>query len=204
MTPPSIGDDVEDVTDQAVAAGAPLLQVRMKDVRDRDRLAHAERLRLICHAAGARCLINDRVDLALAVSADGVHVGADDVPVEVARRLLGDGAIVGATCRNPEAARRAVDAGASYVGVGPAFATTTKLGLPDPIGLAGIEAVASAVAVPVIAIAGVTVERVPALLEAGAWGVAVVGAVYGAPDPQQVVGELLDALGAGTATGGGR
>lgn len=204
MTPPLIGDDVEAVSDQAVAAGAPLLQVRVKDARDRDRLAHAERLRWICHAAGARCLINDRVDLALAVSADGAHVGADDVPVEVARRLLGDGAIVGATCRDPEAARRAVDAGASYVGVGPAFATTTKVGLPDPIGLAGIEAVASAVPVPVIAIAGVTVERVPALLEAGAWGVAVVGAVYGAPDPQQVVGELLDALGIGRAAVGGR
>lgn len=82
------------------------------------------------------------------------------------------------------------------------FGTTTKAGLPDPIGLAGIEAVTSAVTVPVIAIAGVTVDRVPALLEAGAWGVAVVGAVYGAPDPQQAVVELLDALGLGGGAGG--
>jgi thiamine-phosphate pyrophosphorylase len=197
VTPPTIGDGVEAVTAQAVAAGAPLVQVRVKDATDRVRLAHAERLHRMCRAAGARCLINDRVDLALAVSADGVHLGADDVPVEVARRLLGDRAVVGATCRNPEAARRAVDAGASYVGVGPVFATTTKAGLPDPIGLAGVEAVAAAVAVPVIAIAGVTVEGVPALLDAGAWGVAVVGAVFAAPDPSQAVGELLDALGIG-------
>lgn len=202
MTPPSIGDDVTAVTEQIVAAGAPLVQIRVKDVTDRDRLAHVERLRRVCDTAGAGCLINDRVDLALAVSADGVHVGADDVPVDVARRLLGDGAIVGATCRDADAARRAVDDGASYVGVGPVFGTTTKVGLPDPIGLAGIEAVASAVTVPVIAIAGVTVDRVPALLDAGAWGVAVVGAVYGAPDPQQAVVELLDALRLGGGTGG--
>jgi thiamine-phosphate pyrophosphorylase len=201
VTPPTIGDEVVAVTEQALAAGAPLVQVRTKDAPDRDRLAHVERVRRACATAGARCLVNDRVDLALAVSADGVHVGDEDLPVEVARRLLGGGAIVGATCRNPEAARRAVDAGASYLGVGPAFATTTKVGLPEPIGLSGVAAVASAVDVPVIAIAGVTVDRVRSLLDAGAWGVAVVGAVYAAADPRAAVAAFVDALGVDASPG---
>ncbi len=140
------------------------------------------------------CLVNDRVDLALAVGADGVHVGGDDLPVDVARRLLGEHALVGATCRNPEAARRAVDAGASYLGVGPAYVTSTKTGLPDPMGPGGVEAIARAVSIPVIAIAGVTAGHVPELLDAGAWGVAVVGAVYGAADPAGAVAELLEVL----------
>ena len=188
-------------TVRALAAGAPLVQARTKDAADRDRLVHVQQVRRVCAEVGARCLVNDRVDFALAVSADGVHLGDEDVPVEVAGRLLGGGAIVGATCRNPEAARRAVDAGASYLGVGPAFPTTTKVGLPEPIGLAGIAAVASAVDVPVIAIAGVTVERVPSLLAAGAWGVAVVGAVYAAADPPAAVAAFLEALGADTSPG---
>ena len=139
-------------------------------------------------------LVNDRVDLALALGADGVHLGDDDVPVDVARRLLGPDAMIGATARNPEAAKRAVDAGASYLGVGPAYATHTKSGLPDPMGAAGVAAVAGAVSVPVIAIAGVTVDRVAELRDAGAWGVAVVGAVYGAADPAAATAELLEAL----------
>ena len=181
-------------TRQALVAGAPLVQVRCKGATDRDRYHHTNQLRVLCAAAGAMCLVNDRVDLALAVAADGVHVGDEDLPVAVARRLLG-ARTVGATCRDPEAARRAVDGGATYLGVGPAYATTTKTGLPDALGPRGIEAVASAVEVPVIAIAGVTVGRVPELLTAGAWGVAVVGAVYSAPDPVAAVTAFLDVIG---------
>ena len=183
-----------DSTRQALDAGAPLLQVRTKDGTDRDRYRHAAQLLQLCRAAGARCLLNDRVDLALAVEADGVHLGDEDLPVSVARRLLG-AAMVGATCRDAEGARRAVDAGATYLGVGPAYTSTTKAGLPAPLGPRGIEAVANAVDVPVIAIAGVTADRVPELRAAGAWGVAVVGAVYGAADPAAAVTRLLQALG---------
>lgn len=196
ITPPGIDDAVLRVTGDALAADAPLVQVRTKDHADRVRLRQAEAVWVRCRAAGAVCLVNDRIDLAQAVGADGVHLGDDDLPVDIARRVLGDGAVIGATCRDPEAARRAVDAGASYLGVGPAYATTTKAGLPDPLGPGGIEAVASAVDVPVIAIAGVTVDRVRELLDAGARGVAVVGAVYSAPDPAAAVVAFLDALGA--------
>ena len=110
------------------------------------------------------------------------------------RDRLGPDAIIGATCRDPEQARRALDDGASYLGVGPVYATTTKVGLPDPIGLAGLEAVAAAVDLPVIAISGITVARVAEVIEAGAHGLAVVAAVYGAPDVGAATRAFLAAI----------
>jgi thiamine-phosphate pyrophosphorylase len=176
------------------------VQVRVEDeVCDRDAFDLAARILELCRAAGATCLVNDRLDVALAVGADGGHVGAGDLPVGAARRVLGPRALLGATVRDPVAARAAVAQGASYLGVGPAFPTGTKAGLPEPIGVAGIGAVAAAVEVPVIAIGGVTAARVPELAGAGAYGVAVVGAVCAAPDPAGATAELLAAL-----HGGGR
>ncbi len=195
ITPNRTDRSVVDRTLAALEAGAPWVQVRTKDATDRDRLAVARELTLLCEARYATCVIDDRIDIAVATDAAGVHLGADDLPVEVARSILGHEAIVGATCRNPDDARRAVDAGASYVGVGPVFETLTKAGLPDPIGLSGLHAVAAASAVPVIAISGITPARVPMVLEAGAHGVAVVDAVFGAPDVAEAVESFLDELG---------
>src|SRR5690606_15555463 len=114
---------------------------------------------------------NDRLHVALAVGAAGGHVGADDLPVDAARRVLGPTAILGATCREPAGATAAVAAGASYLGVGPAYPTATKTGLPDALGPAGVAAVAAAVPqTPVIAIGGITADRVAPLLAAGAYG----------------------------------
>jgi thiamine-phosphate pyrophosphorylase len=190
------GHDPVPVVRAALAAGVPVVQVRVDDgVGDRSAYALAATIMELCRAAGARCLVNDRVHIALAVGADGAHVGAEDLPVDAARRILGPHAILGATARDPSAARAAVAAGASYLGVGPAFATRTKAGLPDPIGPAGVGAVAASVGVPVVAIGAVTVDRVPALLAAGAYGVAVVSAVSAAPDPARATADLLAALG---------
>jgi thiamine-phosphate pyrophosphorylase len=139
--------------------------------------------------------VTDRLHLARAAGAAGGPVGAADLPVAAARRVLGPDAVLGATARTPEQARAAVAAGASYLGVGPAYATVTKEGLPAPIGPVGVAAVVAAVpGVPVIAIGGVTAARVPELLAAGAYGVAVVGAVSAAPDPGDAAGALLAAL----------
>ncbi|MGN9906171.1 thiamine phosphate synthase [Phytohabitans sp. LJ34] len=171
------------------------VQVRVEDdATDRDAYELAARVRALCAEAGATCLVNDRLHIALAVGADGGHVGALDLPVAAARRVLGPRAILGATAREPATAKAAVDAGASYLGVGPAYATTTKDGLPPPIGVDGVAAVASAVDVPVIAIAGVTAERIPELRAAGAHGVAVIGALSRAPDPAEAARALWDAL----------
>ena len=197
VTPPGVDDAALAVTIELLRAGAPLVQVRTKGADDRTRWQRACAIREAATSAGATCLVNDRIDIALAAEADGVHVGAEDLPADVARRLLGPAAIVGTTCRNADDARRAADAGASYLGVGPVHATTTKVGLPDPIGPRGVEAIAAAVDVPVIAISGVTAENTPAVLDAGAWGIAVVGAVYGALDPVAALRELLEVLGCG-------
>ncbi len=179
----------------ALSVGVPVVQVRVPDhISDLGAYHLSTIIAELCREAGAICLINDRLHIALAVSADGGHVGGDDLPVAAARRVLGPDAILGATARDPVAARAAVAAGATYLGVGPAFATQTKEGLPDPIGAAGIGAVAAAVTVPVIAIGAVTAVRVPELLAAGAYGVAVVTAVSDAPDPAAAAAELLSAL----------
>ncbi|MFE9954520.1 thiamine phosphate synthase [Micromonospora sp. NPDC005299] len=178
-----------------VARAELVVQVRVEDdASDREAYELARRVVGLCRPCGATCLVNDRLHVALAVDAAGGHVGAEDLPVAAARRVLGADAVLGATAREPGSAAAAVAAGASYLGVGPCHATTTKSGLPDPIGSAGLSAVAGAVDVPVIAIGGVTAASVPALRAAGAYGVAVVGALSASPDPARTTAELIEAL----------
>lgn len=198
ITDTARGRDPLAVVTAALSVGTPVVQVRVADATtDRDAYELAGRIAALCAEYDATCLVNDRLHVAVAVGAAGGHVGALDLPVAAARRVLGRDAVLGATARTPVAARAAVAAGASYLGVGPAYATSTKEGLPPPIGPAGVAAVAAALPdVPVIAIGGVTVERVPELLAAGAYGVAVVGAVNGAADPAAAAARLLDAVAA--------
>jgi thiamine-phosphate pyrophosphorylase len=189
------GHDPVGVVRAALSVGAPVVQVRVEDrASDREAYELAVRVAELCSRYGATCLVNDRLHVALAVGAAGGHIGADDLPIEAARRVLGPDAILGATAREPVTGVAAVHAGASYLGVGPAYATSTKDGLPLPIGPDGIGAVASAVGVPVIAIGGITARQVPHLLAAGAYGVAVVGAVSGAADPARATADLLAAV----------
>jgi thiamine-phosphate pyrophosphorylase len=132
--------------------------------------------------------------VALAAGADGGHVGARDLPVPAARAVLGPGALLGGTAREPEEAVAAVTGGVDYLGVGPCYPTTTKVLPVAPGGPDRIARTAAAVAVPVIAIGGVTAARVPELIAAGAYGVAVVGEVSLAADPAAAVTALLRAL----------
>ncbi|MEU4421200.1 thiamine phosphate synthase [Actinoplanes sp. NPDC024001] len=175
---------------RAVAGLADVaVQIRVKST-DAEAYALAVEAVETCRPAGTMVLVNDRVGVALAAGADGVHVGADDLPVPAARRVLGPHAVVGATCRNPQAARAAVADGASYLGVGPAFTTSTKDGLPPPLGPAAIAAVAEAVpGTPVLAIGGITADRVPLL---AVHGVAAVAAF--AEDPKGAAAAFLAAL----------
>ena len=182
--------DSLDVVRGVLGYGPVAIQIRVKTS---DRLAYELTLAALplCRAVGALCLVDDRVGVALATGADGVHVGADDLPVVVVRQLLGPTAVVGATCRSAAAARSAVADGATYLGVGPAFATSTKDGLPPPLGPAGIEAVAGAVpGTPVIAIGGITPERAAGL---AGHGVAAVSAI--AADPPAATAAFLTVLG---------
>ena len=178
----------------AVAAGAPVVQVRAKGRPDAELYELACRVADLCAASGASCIVNDRPDVALAVGAAGAHVGRDDLPVAAARRVLGPARVLGATARDAATARGHETSGASYLGVGPAYATTTKAGLPAPLGPDGVGAVAAAVQIPVIAVAAVTADRVAPLLEAGAYGVAVISAVSDADDPARATEALLRAI----------
>jgi thiamine-phosphate pyrophosphorylase len=182
------------VAEAALEAGAQTLQVRIKAGTDADRYRLAGHIADRCRAAGATCLVNDRADIAMAIRADGVHVGAEDLPVSVVRRIVGPRALVGGTARDPETGRRLVADGADYLGVGPTYATTSKSGLPAPIGVEGVRAVAEAVDVPVVAISGITVATVDEVLATGAWGVAVIGAVADSPDPHTATHDLLMAV----------
>ncbi|MEV1331184.1 thiamine phosphate synthase [Micromonospora costi] len=179
----------------AAARADLVVQVRVEDsATDREAYDLTRRVVALCTPYGATCLVNDRLHVALAAGAAGGHVGADDLPVGAARRVLGPTAVLGATAREPGTAAGAVAAGASYLGVGPCHPTATKEGLPPPIGVSGVRAVAEAVDVPVIAIGGVTAAHVPALRAAGAYGVAVVGALSTAADPGRAAAALIEAL----------
>jgi thiamine-phosphate pyrophosphorylase len=181
--------DSLDVVRGVLGHGPVAVQIRVK-TDDRSAYALTTAALELCRTAGALCLVDDRVGVALAAGADGVHVGADDLPVAAVRRVMGPSAVIGATCRHPASARAAVADGASYLGVGPAFATSSKNGLPDPIGPDGVAAVSRAVpGTPVIAIAGITPSRVA---ELDCHGVAAISAV--ATDPAGATKAFLRAL----------
>ena len=178
------GRSAVEVCRGALAGGASAIQWRDKQRDKGDQLADLEQLLALCRAAGASLIVNDHVDLALAVGADGVHVGQHDLPVAVARRLLHEGAIVGCSTNNPDEAREAEAAGASYIAVGRIFPTTSKLNT-RPADLGVITRVKAAVRLPVVAIGGITAENVAQVVAAGADAAAVIAAVGEAPDVEQ-------------------
>lgn len=164
--------------------GATLVQLREKHAAPREFYAAAEAALRVARARGARLIINDRADIALALRADGVHLGQDDLDPAAARRLLGPETIIGYSTHNVAQARAAARLPVDYVAVGPVFATATKAN-PDPVvGLAGVAEVRAAVGptVPLVAIGGINAENARAVLAAGADAVAVVGALLAAPD----------------------
>ncbi|WP_290513590.1 thiamine phosphate synthase [Aeromicrobium sp.] len=173
-----------------VDVGVDAIQVRAKGATDRELVAWTRAVVSVVRPRGARVLVNDRLDLALAAGADGVHLGSNDLPVADARAMVPAGFLIGATCRDGADAERARADGADYAGVGPVHASTTKIGLPAPIGLGALSA--AALALPTIAIGGITAGRVPAVLRAGAHGVAVVAAVWQALDPPRAAKEIVD------------
>lgn len=183
---------------QAAAGGADTVQFRQKAGTVRDWLAELMPTVAACRAAGIPLLVNDRVDLALAAHADGVHLGDTDLPTDAARRLVdaqaGPTRLVGATATTTADALAAEAAGADYIGFGPVFPTASKANPASVKGLRGLAAACAAVHIPVVAIAGVTPERVAACLDAGAWGVAVMTAVTTAPDVRAAAARFRDAL----------
>ncbi|TVR62362.1 MAG: thiamine phosphate synthase [Gemmatimonadales bacterium] len=182
---------VERVVELALEAGAPAIQLREKAWGAADVLPLAQRLREMTRAAGALFIVNDRVDLALAVEADGVHLGPDDLPLGEVRRYVGESLLLGYSTDDPARALVAEGEGADYVGCGTVWPTSSKQDAGAVIGPEGLARVAGAVTIPVLGIGGITPDRSRELAGTGAAGVAVVGAVMAAPDPREAVVKLL-------------
>lgn len=175
-------DNLLTVVEAALQGGVTLVQYRDKHTDDCIRIQLAQDLKDLCHRYGALFLVNDRVDLAVAVDADGVHLGQTDLPIEVARRLLGGDRIIGRSTTNPEEMQRAIAEGADYIGVGPVFSTPTK---PDKAaaGLDYVRYAAKHSTVPWYAIGGINTENLNQVLQAGAERVAVVRSILEAENP---------------------
>jgi thiamine-phosphate diphosphorylase len=187
---------VPQVVEMALRAGARAVQLRNKGDNARELVSVGRTLRELTRGAGALFFVNDRLDVALALGADGVHLGPDDIPVAAVRRHAPPGFLVGRSADDPRVARTAVEDGADYIGCGTVFATTTKVDAGSVIGVEGLGKVVRAVSVPVVGIGGITPGRVPRVAASGAAGVAVVGAIMAAPDPAAATREILDAFSA--------
>jgi thiamine-phosphate pyrophosphorylase len=187
------GRDLVEILDAVIAGGARMVQLREKTWPSGQLLPLAERLRERCRRAGVTFVMNDRVDLAVVLEADGVHLGQDDLPPRRARPLLRPGMILGVSTHDVEQARRAQAEGADYVAVGAMFPTVTK---PDfeLVGPALVRAVRPEIRVPLVGIGGITPRNAGEVIRAGADGVAVISAVCAAPDPAAATRDFLRAI----------
>lgn len=189
----------ETVVARAIDGGADAVQVREKEMPARELVAHARAVRAICAPRGVATIVNDRLDVALAADAEGVHLGVDDLPVREARRIAGASLRIGASTHSLDEAKAAIDAGADHCGVGAMYESGLKPGLA-PSGEAYLRAFLAAHAgVPHLAIGGIAPGRVAALARAGCRGVAVSSAICGADDPAAVARAILAELDAGGA-----
>ena len=184
------GRDQVALIERAIAGGATAVQLRDKELPARDQLALGRRLRELTRSTKTTLIVNDRVDLALALDADGVHLGQDDLPPSVARALLGHGRLIGVSVGDPEQFELVRSEGADYIGTGPLAATGTKGDAGAAIGTAGIRAVREITNLPMVAIGGVNASNAAGALTAGADGIAVISAVLGADDPEAAAREL--------------
>ncbi len=184
-----------ELAELAIRGGADTIQYRSKSADIRRMMREAGEVAEVCRRFGVPFLVNDRVDLCLAVGADGVHLGRDDMPVPVARKILGLERIIGATVRGREHLEAAERESADYVGLGPIFTTVSKEVGVAPLGLETIRTASRDARIPVIAIAGITQENVADVVLAGAYGVAVIGAVCCAEDVVAATAALATRLG---------
>jgi len=180
--------------EKALCGGASMIQLRNKSASGTDLYSWAKRIQELCRAHDATCIINDRLDIALAVDADGVHLGQNDLPAEAARKLLGSKRILGISVASVDEAKKAVASGADYLGLGHIFPTVSKHKSSEPIGLERIVEVTKTISIPVIAIGGITEDSVCAVLRAGASGIAVISSVAHAPDPENAAASLTQKI----------
>ena len=193
--PGQTAGDFHKAVEAALANGVTAVQLRTKLGTDRQVLELARSVAILCRVHGALFLINDRVDIALAAGADGIHLGVDDLPLEDARSLLGPDCVIGFSPETDQQVRESRERGADYLGVGPVVTTASKDDAGHPIGLNGLRRRVELSGIPVIGIGGITPATYPDVLATGAVGAAVISAILRAADPGQAAREFIEARG---------
>ena len=187
------GRPLVEVVMRAVTGGATMVQLREKTATTRAFLEEARALQSLLAPHGVPLIVNDRADVALAIDADGVHVGQTDLPVEAVRAIIGPGKLIGLSITNAELIARPDAAAADYLGIGPLHPQKTKADASAPLGLGGFAKLRRMTSKPVLAIGGVKPDDVPMLVEEGATGVAVVSAIMAAEDPEAAARAFVQA-----------
>ena len=179
-----------DIVRAAVQGGVTCVQLREKTCSTREFIAEALAIRDFLNARGIALIINDRVDIAQAVGADGVHLGQSDMPLDIARSLVGDSMLVGISVESLEEAVQAEAGGADYLGVSPIYPTPTKTDTAPPLGLQGLRTIRRAVNLPLVGIGGLNQQNAAPVIQYGADGIAVVSAIVAAADPERAARQL--------------
>ena len=199
--PLSRGRSTIEIIKSAIFGGITCVQLREKEASTREFISEARAIQPLLAAHGIPLIINDRVDVALAVGADGIHVGQSDMHIDDARKIVGGRMIIGVSAESVEDAVEAEKRGANYIGVSPVFATPTKTDTAPPLGLAGLAEIRRAVDIPIVGIGGINKTNAASVTAAGADGVAVVSAVVSADDPGAATAGLKSIIASSVSRG---
>lgn len=184
------GRNLKKCIEDAIKGGVTLIQIREKDASTREFFEVAKEIQEITSKYNIPLIINDRVDIALTIDADGVHLGQNDMPIALARKILGPDKIIGISAGNLKEAMEAQNNGADYVGLGPVFYTGTKKDADDPIGLHRLKDIVQNITIPSVAIGGINKENTTSILEAGVDGISVISAILGSENIEKASEEL--------------
>lgn len=187
-----------ELTRLAIRGGADTIQFRQKIGATREMIEIAQQIRQLCTDSGVTFIVNDRVDVAIAAGADGVHLGQDDFPIPLARKLLGESRIIGGSAVTLKEAQKCLTEGADYIGFGPVYPTASKEDAGPVTGIGLLKHVVEVSPLPIIAIGGVSVENTPEVMQAGIHGISVISAVCCQENPEQATRALYIALNAST------
>jgi len=186
----SRGRSTREIVEAAISGGVTCVQIREKSCGTRAFIDEALSIQAILKKKRVPLIINDRVDVALAVGADGVHLGQQDMPIGLARKIVGSSLIIGISAESTDDALRAEQEGADYIGISPVFATRTKPDTAPPLGLSGVTEIRRRVDIPLVGIGGINRQNGASVITAGADGIAVVSAIVSAADPGEAAREL--------------
>lgn len=179
-----------EVIEESILGGADIIQLREKNKTKKELLQMARELKELTSKYNVTFIVNDHIDIALAVDADGIHLGQDDLPLEEARKIMGPAKIIGISTHALAEALEAESKGADYIGVGPVFETKSKVDVVDPVGLEYVRAVTEQISIPYVAIGGIKLHNLDSVLEAGATRICVISAIVGAENVQQTATEF--------------